>query len=63
MAASMSSLSSSRASAYNATLDDVDPETEMAPWFMAGVPRAEVRQVAMDMLKQGQTGNFLVRYV
>ena len=64
MAASMSSLTSSRASAaYSATLDDVDPETEMAPWFMAGVPRVEVRQVAMDMLKQGQIGNFLVRYV
>ena len=35
----------------------------MASWFVSGMPRAEVREMAQDMLQHGRPGNFLVRDV
>jgi hypothetical protein len=42
-------------------VETVDVDTEMAPWFVSGMPRSEVRVMAMDMLKRGCPGAFLVR--
>ncbi|EDQ88358.1 uncharacterized protein MONBRDRAFT_26443 [Monosiga brevicollis MX1] len=57
----ISSLNSSIVRSMSA--EPIDPETEMASWFVSGMPRTEVRQMAMDMLKKGRPGNFLIRDV
>ncbi len=41
----------------------LDVDTEMADWFVGGVPRQEVKERAMHIAAQGQLGEFLVRYV
>ena len=38
-----------------------DPETEFASWFLAGLPREEVRRVAAELLAEGLPGEFFVR--
>lgn len=41
----------------------VDPETGIAPWFLSGVPRKQVRHIVSNMSKNGVEGNFVVRDV
>eukprot|EP00039_Didymoeca_costata_P023744 m.8078 g.8078 ORF g.8078 m.8078 type:complete len:420 (+) comp3837_c0_seq2:476-1735(+) len=41
--------------------DTIDPQTEMALWFVVGLTRTQVRGMAEAMLMQGKTGEFLIR--
>eukprot|EP00039_Didymoeca_costata_P025333 m.13010 g.13010 ORF g.13010 m.13010 type:complete len:645 (-) comp4770_c0_seq2:113-2047(-) len=41
----------------------VDASAEMAPWFVSGTPRQEVRKIALEILKMGDVGEFIVRDV
>ena len=42
---------------------EVDAATELAPWFVAGLPRPALKLVATQLLSKGQVGDFIVRDV
>lgn len=41
----------------------IDPETEVSPWYLVGRPREAVKRVAVEILKNGEIGEFFVREV
>ena len=42
---------------------DVDPVTELAPWFVVGLPRPALKLVATNLVTDGRPGEFMVRCV
>eukprot|EP00041_Stephanoeca_diplocostata_P030588 m.930908 g.930908 ORF g.930908 m.930908 type:complete len:324 (+) comp23783_c0_seq13:235-1206(+) len=41
--------------------DDLDPDTEMAGWFLSGMSRSEVTYMAECIMDHGKPGEFIVR--
>eukprot|EP00038_Savillea_parva_P031837 m.90929 g.90929 ORF g.90929 m.90929 type:complete len:513 (+) comp9884_c0_seq2:64-1602(+) len=39
----------------------VDPEASLAPWYLVGKPRKEVKKLATQVLRRGTVGEFFVR--
>ena len=50
-------------SQFSVAADRLDPDTELADWFVVGLPRAEVKMMALTIVREGQVGDFLVRDV
>ena len=42
-------------------LELVDATAEMAPWFVSGTPRDGVKRIALEIMKAGAVGEFVVR--
>ena len=45
----------------SAVRPDVDPVTELAAWFVVGLPRPALKLVATNLMQVGRAGEFLVR--
>lgn len=48
-------------SSSNIYRPDVDPVTELAAWFVVGLPRPALKLVATNLMQVGRPGEFLVR--
>jgi hypothetical protein len=65
-AASFASLPISQGVASDEGVDttgrpDVDPVTELSPWFVVGLPRPALKLVATNLVTDGRPGEFIVR--
>ena len=42
---------------------EVDAASELAPWFVSGLPRPALKLVATQLVSNGKIGDFIVRDV